>query len=403
MIRCLLSHRAISIYCSFLQQICITMTIKAVNRLNTYSSKWQLPSEDIIACGTADMDFLSADSIINVLASKANKGIFGYEQPSEGYYNSIIGWNKKLFGWDIQKEWITKSPGIWPGLRIMIDAIIGKHKKILTFSPCFHPVDEIVKKSNNKLIKSNLICKNEKYEIDFEDFEAKIKNGVSCFILVNPHNPTGKVFTKYELEKIGSICKKNNVLVLSDEVYSPLVFDGYSHIPFSSIEEFADMSVVFNAVSKPFNLQGLTHALIIIPEKRILNKYNDALKGYDLDFATNIFSLAAVEAAYVNGAAWLKELKELLIKNLEYSRNNLESKFIPYYPEGLFTLWIDCSHLDITENALQDFFINDAKIKPTLGTDFGKEYGQFVRLNFGCSHTQWQTIINRINSAVSKL
>lgn len=377
---------------------------KNIIRKGTNSIKWdKFSDKEIIGCGTADMDFKSPKEIEDELVKKASSGIYGYELKSEKYYQAIIDWNQRLYNWKLKKEWISNSPGIWAGIRIAIDTFSEPGDIIVTHSPTFHPIDTISKKSGRKLVKSSLRIVNQRYEIDFFDLEEKFKLGVKIFLLVNPHNPTGRVFSKEELIKIGDLCKKYDVLVLSDEVYGPLAFDGYTHTPFASIKDFADFSIVFNAVSKPFNLQGLTHAALIIPNMELNKKYNESLSGYDFDFATNIFSLAAMEAAYTFGYNWLQELKKELQNNIafceEFINENLPCLKI-YKPEGLFMIWIDFSELNLNFKQLEKLILSDAKLYPTFGIVFGDEYSNFIRFNLGCPFETWKEILERLKQVI---
>ena len=381
---------------------------KKIDRLGTNSIKWdRYKDKEVIAMGTADMDFLSPECVSAALSNRAQKGIFGYELKSSLYYQSIIEWNIRRFEWPIDKKWISNSPGIWAGIRICVDTFSEVGDKILVHSPTFHPINEIVKQSGRQLISSELQLKDGKYTIDFVDFENRLKSGVRIFILVNPHNPTGRVFTLDELTRIGKLCNHYGVLVISDEVYGPIVFHGSKHIPYASIsDEFALNSILITGVSKTFNLQGLTHAIIIIPNAKLREHFNKALKGYDFDFATNIFSLAAVESVYMSGDIWLNELINYLETNLDYLVNfftiNLP-KLKLFRPEGSYMAWIDCSELNLDFEGLEKFFIQEAKVAPTFGKVFGSAYEGFVRINFACPVELLEEALNRIHQAILKL
>lgn len=379
---------------------------KTINRKDTNSIKWNKYSDpDILGLGTADMDFLSSKNIIKALIKKAEEGMYGYELKSNSYYKSIIDWNSRNYNWEIHKDWISNSPGIWAGIRICVDTFSNRGDKILVQSPTFHPIVEIVKQTNRQLITSELKLVNDRYEIDFEEFENKLKQNVKLFILVNPQNPTGRVLTIDELTKIGNLCLKYDVIVISDEVYGPLTYQNYSHIPFSSIsKDISQNSIVFNAVSKPFNLQGLTHAIAIIPNSKLFERYNNSLKAYDFDFATNIFSLTAVEAAYNGGEEWLNEVRRYLQLNLNYLVEFINTK-LPMLkvikPESMFMVWIDFGEIISDFESLEKLFLNKAKVAPTFGQVFGKKYDRFIRLNFGCSLETLKEALNRIYFALS--
>jgi len=230
---------------------------------------------------------------------------------------------------------------------------------------------------------------------------------VKIFILVNPHNPSGRVFTSEELTRIGEICNKHKVLVLSDEVHGGVVFKGHKHIPYGSIsEEFAMNSIIITAASKSFNLQGLTHGILIIPNKQLWDIYESALIGYDFDFATNVFSLAAVEAAYSHGGPWLDELITYLQSNLHYLIDYFEvniPKIKVIKPEGSYMVWLDCRELKMNKDELENFFMTKAKVALTFGSGFGKDGEGFARINIACSRNLLNEALERIKEAVNSI
>lgn len=377
-------------------------------RLGTNSIKWdRYNNEEIIAMGTADMDFISPQCITEALINRAKLGMFAYELKSDSYYNAIIDWYVQRYNWRIKKEWLSNSPGIWAGVRICIDSFTEPGDKIMAHSPTFHPVIDIVKKSRRDLVTNSLVLKDGHYTIDFEDFESKIADNVKIFILVNPHNPSGRVFTSEELTRIGEICNKHKVLVLSDEVHGGVVFKGHKHIPYGSIsEEFAMNSIIITAASKSFNLQGLTHGILIIPNKKLLDIYESALIGYDFDFATNIFSLAAVEAAYRHGGPWLDELIIYLQSNLHYLIDYFEvniPKIKVIKPEGSYMVWLDCRELKMNKDEVENFFMTKAKVALTFGSGFGKDGERFARINIACSRNLLNEALERIKEAVNSI
>ncbi|GAA0730480.1 pyridoxal phosphate-dependent aminotransferase [Clostridium malenominatum] len=379
-----------------------------VTRLGTNSIKWdRYNNEDIIAMGTADMDFMSPPSVTEALISRAKVGMFAYELISDSYYNAIIDWYAQMYNWNIKKEWLSSSPGIWAGIRICIDSFTMPGDKIIVHSPTFHPIIDIIEQSGRSLVTNSLVLKDGYYSLDFEDFENKIANNVKMFILINPQNPSGRVFTNEELIRIGEICNKYKVLVISDEVHGGVVFVGHKHIPYASIsEEFAKNSIVITAASKAFNLQGMTHGILIIPNKHLRNIYQTALTGYDFDFATNVFSLAAVEAAYRYGRPWLDELITYLQCNLlyliEYFEVNIP-KIKVIKPEGSYMVWLDCRELKMNEDELETFFMIKAKVALTFGSSFGKDGEGFVRINIACSRNILKEALERIKGAVNSI
>ena len=379
-----------------------------LKRKGTNSIKWdQYKDHDIISMSTADMDFLSPPCVKEALLKRADLGIYAYELISESYYNAVVEWFVNKYQWQIKKEWLCHSPGIWTGVRICIDTFTKPMDKVLVQAPMFHPIAEIIEKSNRTLVINHLKLEEGKCSIDFQDFENKIADQVKLFVLVNPQNPTGRVFTLGELQRIGEICRKYNVIVLSDEVHGGIVYDTHRHIPFLKVEKgFEENAIVITAASKSFNLQGLTHGILVIPNERLKALYLSSLKGYDLDFATNVFSLAGVESAYRCGGPWLETLNDYLQENLNFLMAYF-SNHIPLIkvvkPEGAYTAWLDCRDLNLNSTELETLFMDKAKVAVTFGHKFGLDYERFARINFACTLYTLKLALGRIEHAVDSL
>ena len=358
---------------------------KIVSRKRAIKHKY---GSDYYMLSTADMDFESAIEIKEALIKKANQGYYGYELKSAEYYNAIINWYQRHYQWSIKDEMIAVAPGIWVSLRLCLETFAKESDNILVHYPTFHPIVEIAKKSKRNLIYSELCYQDNSFEIDFALFEKQLQQNIKIFILINPHNPTGRVFTKEELTRIGNLCLKYNVLVISDEVHGGIVFADNKLLPFGSISnEFANNSIILNSASKAYNLQGLTHAYLVIPNKKHRAMFEETLQGYDLDFATNIFSMAALEAAYNGGDEWLKEVTSYLQNNLDYLDVFLKGE-LPQVklirPQGSYLAWLDISSLGLNNDEIKELFINKGKIYFSFEESFSLNEGKFVRLNFAC-------------------
>src|SRR5690554_2439467 len=230
-----------------------------VNRRNTQSIKWDLCPKDVLPLWVADMDFKSPKEVIDALSKRALHGVYGYTYPQDTYYEAVINWMKRRHNWTVEKDWIVITPGIVTALNIIIQTFTKENESILIQRPVYNPFSNAIINNKRKLINSPLININGHYEIDFEDFKQKIiKNNVKLFIMCSPHNPVGRVWTKKELETLGDICLKNNVLIVVDEIHHDLVFKEYRHLPFASLKnEFSDNCITCTAPSKTFNLAGL--------------------------------------------------------------------------------------------------------------------------------------------------
>lgn len=381
---------------------------RVINRKNTNSKKWDIyEDKDIIAMGSADMDFESAACIRDALIAKAGKALFGYEGQSKEYFESIINWNRRVYDYRVERSWLSNVPGVIMGIRLCIDTFSNSGDAILMHSPYFNPLVTVIEKSGRKFVSSSLKLANDHYEIDFEDFEKKITEfKVKIYLLVNPQNPTGKVYSEEELCKIGEICEKHNVVVISDEVHCNVLYDNHTHHPYTAINGVnASHGILVTSVTKGFNLQGLTYGILIIPNPVYRQMFEETIRSYDLDYATNIFSMTAVIAAYDKGSEWLSQLNEYLLGNLNYLTEYIEkniSAIKVIRPQASYLVWLDMRELGLPPKALKKLFLEEAKVGFTFGEDFGKDGEGFERLNFACSRIVLNEALNRIKRVIER-
>lgn len=383
-----------------------------VSRENTCSVKWNYTKEsvgveDALPLWVADMDFETVPEVKEAILARAQHGIYGYTARSESYYQTLIDWNQKRHGWKIEKKWITHSAGVVNGLFNAIRALAQPGDGIVIQSPVYHPFYSAIQKCGCKVILNPLKYVDHHYTPDIEDLEKKLKeNNVRLLILCNPHNPVGRVFTREELTAIGELCLQYNVVVISDEIHSDLVFKPYRHIPFASIsKDFEQNTVVCTAPSKTFNLAGLETSNIIIPNEELRRKYdtlceNMAVKGF------NIFGAVACEAAYKYGAEWLAGLLEYLEGNKKFAIGFIKER-IPKLkfndPEGTYFLWLDCRELGFSKAELERFMLQKAKLWFNQGHIFGTEGVGFVRMNIACQRKTVEEAMRRLENAVASL
>lgn len=383
-----------------------------LDRKNTGSFKWDWCSkifgtEDIIPMSIADMDIPVPPQVISAIQKRNEHPVFGYSVRMDSFYASVRNWMKKRFDWEIQNEWIVSTPGIVPALSFAVFSYTQPGDKILIQTPVYHPFFDAILCNKRELVENPLkevIDEHQpnkiRYEIDFDDLEKKT-DGVKMMILCSPHNPVGKVWSKEDLIKIGEICKRKNIMIISDEIHSDLIYKPTKHFPFSSIKEFEDISLTCMAPSKTFNVAGLCASVIIIPNETLRNQFTQTMWNCGV-FLGNIFGNVALETCYNECEDWLENLLEYL-HDCKIQIENFISNEIPQLKisdaSGTFLTWIDFRALNFpTHEALEKFIIDKAKIGLDTGSKFGKNGEFFMRLNFGCNKKTINEALNRLKT-----
>jgi cystathionine beta-lyase len=389
---------------------------EVIDRRNTNSVKHDFAiergkSEDLMAFWVADMDFRSAPAIVKRVTERAEFGIYGYSDPKQSYFDAVINWMKRRHGWQIEKDWFIYTPGVIFALGITIRALTNEGDSILIQRPVYYPFGSMIKKNNRKMINSPLVYKKEdktgSYQMDFEDFEQKIiDHNVKMYILCNPHNPVGRVWTKEELEKVGDICLKHNVIVISDEIHADFIYAPHKHYVFANLkEEYKDMTITLTSPSKTFNLAGLQVSNTFVSNPSYREKMQEELDkaGYD---NLGLFGLTAAEAAYSEGEDWLENLKSYLAGNVEFVEQFLETR-IPKIklikPEGTYLLWLDCSELGLSDKELELLIQEKAKLWLDGGLMFGKEGSGFQRVNIATSRLNIEKALIALENALKEI
>jgi cysteine-S-conjugate beta-lyase len=381
-----------------------------IDRRNTNSVKWDLLNEefkrdDIIPMWVADMDFVSPPEISEVLSNRIEHGVFGYAMRPSSFYESIIYWLKYKHEWNIEKDWILNTPGVVPALSVAIFALSNPGDKIIIQPPVYQPFYSVIEKNGREVVINNLKLENGKYVMDLGDLESKIDSKVKMLLLCSPHNPVGRVWTRSELKALGSLCLKHNIIILSDEIHSDLVYPDNKHIPISALsQELAQITLTCMAPSKTFNIAGLSTSYVVIPNKDMLLKFSNTLVGLGIG-SGNIFGIAALEAAYLNGEKWLNELILYLEENadymVDYVNNNISGVTISK-PEGTYLGWLDCRKLEMDSEKLKEFMIHVAKVGLSGGSIFGEAGEGYMRINFGCPRSILIQGLDRIKNAIDK-
>ncbi len=378
---------------------------KVTDRKGTSCLKYDFAVErgkpkDVLSYWIADMDLPAPQEVINALQKIVAHGIFGYTEVKSDYATTVTNWFKKHFDYQLENNWLVKTPGVVYAICTAIRAYTNIGDSVLIQKPVYYPFTMSILDNDRNLINSPLVFKDGKYSIDFEDFETKIiENNVKLFILCSPHNPVGRVYTFDELKRLGDICKKHNVIVVSDEIHCDFTRNNHKHHLFLSIDEsFKDFTILLTAPSKTFNIAGLQISNIFIPNEDLRKEFVKEIKrtGYS---QLNEMGLIASKAAYEYGEPWLLELKEYLNKNLDLMRSFLQEKLPKIKliePEGTYLAWLDFSELNLTDEVIDDLIINKANLWLDTGTMFGDEGYNFQRINFACPSPLIEQLLNNL-------
>jgi cysteine-S-conjugate beta-lyase len=382
---------------------------KKVDMKGINSEKWNNGKNDnLISMWIADMDFETVPEIKKAIRDRSETGIFGYTDTPEGYYASLSGWFEKRHCWKIDKEWVTHSSGVINALHIALKSVAEKDDGVVIQPPVYHPFYRVITRCGMRTILNPLRIHDGRYVPDFDDLESKLKKEKpKAFILCNPHNPTGKVYAQDELRKIGELCIKYGVTVISDEIHCDLTYGGHRHIPFASIsEEFQNNSIICTAPSKTFNLAGLYTSNIIIPDTGLRKKFSAVCEEIGLH-PVNIFGMVACEAGYKFGGEWLDGLLEYLQQNRDYALSFVRDK-LPEIgvtePEGTYFLWMNFRSLGLANGELENLLLEKAGLRLNQGYIFGREEGSgFVRMNMACRRSVLKEAFERLEKAVRTL
>lgn len=383
-----------------------------IERKNTDSLKYDFAArrgkpENVLPLWVADMDFKTSSFILEEIQKRVEHGIFGYTETGEEYFKAVSGWLKRHHNLEIKPNWLVKTPGIVFALAMAVKAYTNENDAVLIQQPVYYPFTEVIEDNKRVVISNNLVLNdNGKYQIDFADFERKVvENHVKLFLLCSPHNPVGRVWTKEELRKIGEICLKYQVIVVSDEIHEDFIFEGYQHTPFLNVDErFSDISITCTSPAKTFNLAGLQISNIIIPNGKLRSAFRKQIyaAGYS---QCNTMGIVACQAAYNYGEQWYEALKQYLQENLGFVREYLNQE-LPQIkliePEGTYLIWLDFRALDLCEKELEDLIVNKAGLWLDSGAIFGKTGEGFERINIATSRSVIKEALDRIKAAIEK-
>ncbi len=370
------------------------------------AAKFRGVPEDDLSLWVADMDFRTAQPIIDRLKAAADTGIYGYSMAMDGYYRAAADWMEKQYGWRPDRSWFVLTPGVCFALAMMVRAFTAPGEKVLIHQPVYYPFSNVIRENGRIIETSALEIRDGHYTVNFEDFERKVSDpAVRMFILCNPHNPGGRAWSGEEIRRMADLCLRENVLFVSDEIHADFVWNGRHNSLFLLPEKYRANSIVCTAPSKTFNLAGLQLSNIFIPNPELRRKFRAAKSatGYD---EPNYFGLAACEAAYTEGGDWLSQVKAYIRDNILFMRDYFQEN-LPMLrmmmPEATYLVWVDMSALGFSPEELNDFILHRAKLWLDDGAIFGKEGAQFERFNAACPRSVLKKALDQLASAIKTI
>ncbi len=341
--------------------------------------------EDVLPFWVADMDFRTTSYVEDALIERAKHGIFGYSESQEDYFHAIAGWMHRRHHWDVEPDWLIKTPGVVFALAMAVKAFTEAGDCVLIQQPVYYPFSEVIQDNGRVVVSNDLyLGTDNRYHMDLEDFEQKIvEHHVKLFLLCNPHNPSGRVFTREELTGMGEICLKHGATVVCDEIHNDFVFQG-EHTVFASIKkEYADISVTCTSPSKTFNLASMLISNIFIPNEKLRQRFQHEVNAAGIS-QLSVLGLVATQAAYEHGDEWYEKMMAYVKSNIDYARNYVE-EYLPGVKmingEGTYLVWLDFRGTGIETEELDRRIIYDAKLWLDSGKIFGKTGEGFQRIN----------------------
>ena len=361
------------------------------------------PSPDDVELEVAEMKFRIPPEIAEACAAQAMRGTFGYGGASDAQRQEICRWMAARHGWQVRPEWMTQTYGLVPAIGYAVRALTAPGDGVLVNFPAYRPFPTTVINNGRRLVRSDLVLKNGRYVMDLEDMERKLSDpAVTAYILCNPHNPTGRVWTREELAAVGALCRKHGVKVISDEIHFDIAYPGHPHTVFAAVsEELAEISVILTAPSKTFNIAGMTISTVIVPNDALRQRVWDVVEK-DMGHYINAFGFAACAAAYKKCTPWLRECLAVLKGNCDYLRSFLAHRvpvFSCHEQEGTYLVWMDCTASGLSPDELDRFLWDDARFYSQQGGVFGAGYERFHRVNVACPRAYLEKACLRLEAA----
>ena len=354
-----------------------------IDRHSTNSLKWDLFDDDY-PMWVADMDFMVAPNIQQAILKRASHPVFGYSIVPDSLFEAYINWWDRRYGLEMSRDEMLYATGVMPSISSMIRCLTDVGDEILIQSPVYHVFFYVIEDNNRKVLENELIFRDGNYEIDFDDLDEKLSK-VKMMILCNPQNPVGKIWSKEELGKIGELCKKHDVILISDEIHCDLTDPGTSYNPFMTSSDYNN-TILCISPSKSFNVAGFQSSVVYTKNPELLEKIRTQFHVDNSD-SCNVFAVSAVEAAYNESEDWLEELKEVIFENKQIVKDYLENE-LPVIKlvecDATYLLWLDCTALNVSSKVLSEFLRSNQGLFLSSGSDFGQIGDGFLRLNIAC-------------------
>ncbi len=367
-----------------------------------FVKQWGMP-EDVLPLWVADMDFETSSYVVDALAERLRHGVFGYTESGEEYFEAVKGWMARHHDWEIQRDWLVKTPGVVFALAMAVRAYTNPGDAVLIQQPVYYPFSEVVRDNGRRLISNTLYLGDDnRYHIDFEDFERKlVEEKIKLFILCSPHNPVGRVWTREELCRLGDLCVKHNVTVVSDEIHADFVFQGKHQVFANLKKEYESVSIICTAPSKTFNLAGLVMSNIFIPDAELRKRFRGQMDAAGIS-QLGVMGLTACEAAYRHGEEWYQAMLKYVKDNIDfisqYVKDNLPGVRMVEH-EGTYLVWLDFRGIGLDEKTLEHKIVHEAKLWLDSGTMFGEGGSGFQRVNAACSRKILKEALDRMKAA----
>ncbi len=381
-----------------------------IDRSGNHSAKYdermkKFGTDDVIPLWIADMDFRTAQPIIDALTARAQEGLWGYTNRHDNYFAAIRAWQKKRNSWEFDQSLMSWSLGVVQTISAMVQICVPVGGNVLIQTPVYSEFYDMAELAGRSIIENQIVERDGKWVVDWEDFEAKLQTA-DLFLLCNPHNPLGFLWTKEELCRMVDLCIKYHVPIFSDEIHSDLIFHGKTHIPTATVSEAAANYVVTGiSGTKTFNLAGLQASTVVFPNAYMKKKFDQFWFNMDIH-RNNAFSLTAMEAAFTQGEEWLEQLLPYISANFDYVVDYL-NKNIPqiktYAPDATYLMWLDCRGLGMSNEELRRFFIEKAKLGLNEGWSFGRSLNGYMRLNAACPRSVLEQAMRQLKAAVDAL
>lgn len=377
------------------------------DRRNTHSYKWDqseklFGNRDILPLWVADMDFESPPAVKEAIERRAAQGIYGYTVMPEEGWNAITSWYTRKHDWPVQKEWLSSVTGVVTALSLSVELFSEPGSEVILQSPVYYPFYDVIRMNGRQVAINPLLHHNGRYEMDYVHLEELMKKGSKLLLLCSPHNPGGRVWEREELERLGSLCLRYGVTIVSDEIHADLAFPGHRHVPIASIsQEVADITVTVIAPTKTFNLPGIPAAYIVASNRELKRRLDHRIKALSLHM-TGFFTPDMLVAAYDHSEAWLEDMLAYIKANTDYTIAYLKEHLpavAPMKPQATYLLWVDCRGLGLDVAGLKDLMHRKAEVAFNEGSTYGEEGKGWLRINMACPRSTLEEGLRRFVEA----